>query len=137
MTFTPLRRLLLCSLLLLFLTNRTAHTPLHPFQIYGLNREPLRIRRVTHQCQGQIPDHANINLNEATDLLSLLCCCFGIVCGGFASAALIFSEKRLQPHLDFLPSNLRYEHSTGRESVLEMIHAIIVKFPRSVLDEKS
>lgn len=31
----------------------------------------------------------------------------------------------------------RYEHSTGRESVLEMIHAIIVKFPRSVLDEQS
>ncbi|KAK8473806.1 hypothetical protein PHAVU_001G253000 [Phaseolus vulgaris] len=47
------------------------------------------------------------------------------------------SEKRLQQHLDFLLSNLRYEHSTGRESVLEMIHVIIVKFPRSVLDEQS
>ncbi|XP_057754877.1 uncharacterized protein LOC130974144 isoform X1 [Arachis stenosperma] len=47
------------------------------------------------------------------------------------------SEKRLQQHLDFLLSNLRYEHSTGRESVLEMIHAIIVKFPTSVLDEQS
>ncbi|KAJ1406609.1 Down-regulated-in-metastasis protein [Sesbania bispinosa] len=55
------------------------------------------------------------------------------------------SEKRLQQHLDFLLSNLRqvfqhnsmYEYSTGRESVLEMIHAIIVKFPRSVLDEQS
>ncbi|KAL2332603.1 hypothetical protein Fmac_013816 [Flemingia macrophylla] len=49
------------------------------------------------------------------------------------------SEKRLLQHLDFLISNLRhvYEHSTGRESVLEMIHAIIVKFPRSVLDEQS
>nr|KYP57020.1 U3 small nucleolar RNA-associated protein 20 [Cajanus cajan] len=49
------------------------------------------------------------------------------------------SEKRLLQHLDFLLSNLRhvYEHSTGRESVLEMIHAIIVKFPRSVLDEQS
>lgn len=30
-----------------------------------------------------------------------------------------------------------YEHSTGRESLLEMIHAIIVKFPRSALDEQS
>ncbi|MED6141885.1 hypothetical protein PIB30_107914, partial [Stylosanthes scabra] len=47
------------------------------------------------------------------------------------------SEKRLQQHLDFLLSNLRYEHSTGRESVLEMINAIIVKFPRSVLDAQS
>ncbi|XP_061369187.1 uncharacterized protein LOC133312060 isoform X1 [Gastrolobium bilobum] len=47
------------------------------------------------------------------------------------------SEKRLQQHLDFLLSNLRYEHSTGRESVLEMIYVIIVKFPKSVLDEQS
>ncbi|KAK2393598.1 ARM repeat superfamily protein [Trifolium repens] len=47
------------------------------------------------------------------------------------------SEKRLQQHLNFLLSNLRYEHSHGRESVLEMIHAIIVKFPRSVLEEQS
>ncbi|XP_027334628.1 small subunit processome component 20 homolog isoform X2 [Abrus precatorius] len=47
------------------------------------------------------------------------------------------SEKRLQQHLDFLLSNLRYEHSSGRESVLEMIHAIIAKFPESVLDEQS
>ncbi|WVZ05123.1 hypothetical protein V8G54_018469 [Vigna mungo] len=49
------------------------------------------------------------------------------------------SEKRLQQHLDFLLLNLGqvYEHSTGRESLLEMIHAIIVKFPRSALDEQS
>ncbi|KAL3835007.1 hypothetical protein ACJIZ3_009743 [Penstemon smallii] len=42
------------------------------------------------------------------------------------------SEKRLQQHLDFLLANLRYEHSTGREAVLEMIHAIIIKFPEIV-----
>ncbi|PNX86949.1 hypothetical protein L195_g043032, partial [Trifolium pratense] len=39
--------------------------------------------------------------------------------------------------LKFLYLNRQYEHSTGRESVLEMIHAIIVKFPISVLDEQS
>lgn len=47
------------------------------------------------------------------------------------------SVKRLQQHLDFLLSNLRYEHSTGREAVLEMLHAIIVKFPRNNVDEQS
>ncbi|RHN69146.1 hypothetical protein MtrunA17_Chr3g0121561 [Medicago truncatula] len=47
------------------------------------------------------------------------------------------SQKRLQQHLDFLLSNLSYEHSTGRESVLEMINAIIVKFPPNILDEQS
>ncbi|XP_051119137.1 uncharacterized protein LOC127243259 [Andrographis paniculata] len=47
------------------------------------------------------------------------------------------SEKRLQQHLDFLLANLRYEHSTGREAVLEMIHAIILKFPRKIIDAQS
>lgn len=47
------------------------------------------------------------------------------------------SEKRLQQHLDFLLANLRYEHSTGREAVLEMLHAIIVKFNRNVVDEQA
>ncbi|XP_022846936.1 small subunit processome component 20 homolog isoform X2 [Olea europaea var. sylvestris] len=48
------------------------------------------------------------------------------------------SEKRLQQHLDCL-LNVRYdyEHSTGREAVLEMLHAIITKFPRITLDEQS
>ncbi|KAL6493967.1 hypothetical protein OROGR_031876 [Orobanche gracilis] len=47
------------------------------------------------------------------------------------------SRKRLQQHLDFLLGNLRYEHSTGREAVLEMLHAIILKFPSHVVDEHS
>ncbi|KAL7121582.1 hypothetical protein ACP275_02G190700 [Erythranthe tilingii] len=47
------------------------------------------------------------------------------------------SEKRLQQHLDFLLANLKYEHPSGREAVLEMLHAIIKKFPRNVLDAQS
>lgn len=47
------------------------------------------------------------------------------------------SGKRLQQHLDFLLSNLRYEHSTGREAILEMLHAVIMKFPISIIDEQS
>ncbi|KAL3506473.1 hypothetical protein ACH5RR_031855 [Cinchona calisaya] len=47
------------------------------------------------------------------------------------------SGKRLQQHLDFLLLNLRYEHSSGREAVLEMLHAIIMKFPASILEEQS
>lgn len=31
----------------------------------------------------------------------------------------------------------RYEHPSGREAVLEMLHAIILKFPRKVIDEQS
>ncbi|KAK9281533.1 hypothetical protein L1049_004436 [Liquidambar formosana] len=47
------------------------------------------------------------------------------------------SGKRLQQHLDFLLANLRYEHSTGREAALEMIHAVVIKFPKSIVDEQS
>ncbi|XP_022722560.1 small subunit processome component 20 homolog isoform X3 [Durio zibethinus] len=47
------------------------------------------------------------------------------------------SEKRLQQHLDFLLANLRYEHPTGREAVLEMLHAIMIKFPKGIVDEQS
>ncbi|KAG8377667.1 hypothetical protein BUALT_Bualt08G0056700 [Buddleja alternifolia] len=47
------------------------------------------------------------------------------------------SEKRLQQHLDFLLANLRYKHSTGRESVLEMLHTIILKFTQKFVDAQS
>lgn len=47
------------------------------------------------------------------------------------------SDKRLQQHLDFLLTNLSYEHSSGREAVLEMLHAVLVKFPKSVVDSQA
>ncbi|XP_010938573.1 uncharacterized protein [Elaeis guineensis] len=47
------------------------------------------------------------------------------------------SDKRLQQHMDFLLTNLSYEHSSGREAVLEMLHAILVKFPKSVVDSQA
>ncbi|XP_062109162.1 uncharacterized protein LOC133819824 isoform X2 [Humulus lupulus] len=47
------------------------------------------------------------------------------------------SGKRLQQHLNLLLSNLGYEHPSGRKAALEMLHAIIVKFPKSVVDDQS
>ncbi|XP_039130786.1 LOW QUALITY PROTEIN: small subunit processome component 20 homolog [Dioscorea cayenensis subsp. rotundata] len=47
------------------------------------------------------------------------------------------SDKRLQQHMDFLLTNLSYEHCSGREAVLEMLHTVLVKFPRSVLDAQA
>nr|VDD40731.1 unnamed protein product [Brassica oleracea] len=50
------------------------------------------------------------------------------------------SEKRLQQHVEFLLQNLRYEHPTGREAVLDMLYALILKFSdrgkESVLDNQ-
>lgn len=46
-------------------------------------------------------------------------------------------EKRRQQHLDFLVANLRYEHATGREAVLEMLGTIIKRFPESVINKQS
>lgn len=47
------------------------------------------------------------------------------------------SEKRLRQHLDFLLGNLSYIHPSGREAVLEMLHAIIKKFHQKTVDEHS
>lgn len=47
------------------------------------------------------------------------------------------SQKRRQQHLDFLVANLRYEHATGREAVLEMLNTIIKRFPESMINEQS
>ncbi|KAL9664606.1 hypothetical protein QQ045_020011 [Rhodiola kirilowii] len=44
-------------------------------------------------------------------------------------------EKRLQQHIKFLLRYLKYEHPSGREAVLEMLNAILHKFPKPVLDE--
>ncbi|KAH7288543.1 hypothetical protein KP509_31G030600 [Ceratopteris richardii] len=45
-------------------------------------------------------------------------------------------SRRLQQHLDFLVVNLSYVNATGREAVLEMLHAVIVKFPAQAIDEQ-
>uniref|UniRef100_A0A2P2MF27 Uncharacterized protein n=1 Tax=Rhizophora mucronata TaxID=61149 RepID=A0A2P2MF27_RHIMU len=45
------------------------------------------------------------------------------------------SGKYLQQLLDFLLKNLSYEGQIGREAVLEMLHAIIRKFPKSFSDK--
>ncbi|KAH9312456.1 hypothetical protein KI387_027491 [Taxus chinensis] len=46
-------------------------------------------------------------------------------------------DKRLQQHIDFLVANLSYEHTCGREAVVEMLHVIVKKFPSNVVDEQA
>ncbi|WOG89602.1 hypothetical protein DCAR_0208840 [Daucus carota subsp. sativus] len=48
-----------------------------------------------------------------------------------------FSEKGYEEQLFFLLKYLSYEHSTGREAALEMLHAIIVKLPTRFVDQHS
>eukprot|EP00898_Chlorokybus_atmophyticus_P007671 jgi/Chlat1/7905/Chrsp67S07348 len=45
--------------------------------------------------------------------------------------------RRLQHHLEFIVTNLMYEHSTGREAALEMLHLLVSKFPQVLLDEQA
>lgn len=46
-------------------------------------------------------------------------------------------ELNFPPYLYFFDNFFSYEHSSGREAVLEMLHAILVKFPRSVVDSQA
>eukprot|EP00271_Cylindrocystis_brebissonii_P004463 TRINITY_DN1612_c2_g3_i1.p1 TRINITY_DN1612_c2_g3~~TRINITY_DN1612_c2_g3_i1.p1 ORF type:complete len:2175 (-),score=483.44 TRINITY_DN1612_c2_g3_i1:572-6958(-) len=45
--------------------------------------------------------------------------------------------RRLQQHIDFMITNLGYEHASGRMAVLEMLQAMMAKFPQSLLDEQA
>ncbi|KAI9595434.1 armadillo-type protein [Syncephalis fuscata] len=42
-------------------------------------------------------------------------------------------DKRMKTQLNFLASNLAYVHESGRESVMELLHAVITKFDASLL----
>lgn len=58
-----------------------------------------------------------------------------------ASALLAFllrypmTDKRLQAHMHFFIVNLGYAQEDGRVAVLEMLSAVVAKFPEAVLDD--
>ena len=43
-------------------------------------------------------------------------------------------EKRLQGHLQFLLTNLNYEHENGREAALYMLETMLKKFPEQLVE---
>ena len=45
--------------------------------------------------------------------------------------------RRLEKHMLFLVKNLDYTFETGRESMIEMLNSILIKFPQETLDEYS
>lgn len=44
-------------------------------------------------------------------------------------------EKRLQEHLQFLLTNLAYEHESGREAALDMLGVVLSKFPEALVSQ--
>ncbi|KAL4434124.1 hypothetical protein ABPG75_000565 [Micractinium tetrahymenae] len=44
-------------------------------------------------------------------------------------------EKRLQEHLQFLLTNLAYEHESGREAALDMLTVVLQKFPEQLVSQ--
>ncbi|PRW58885.1 small subunit processome component 20-like protein [Chlorella sorokiniana] len=44
-------------------------------------------------------------------------------------------EKRLQEHLQFLLTNLSYEHESGREAALDMLGVVLQKFPEQLVGQ--
>jgi U3 small nucleolar RNA-associated protein 20 len=44
-------------------------------------------------------------------------------------------KKRLEKSINFLVSNLDFEHETGRESALQMLESVTIKFPEEVVEE--
>ena len=44
-------------------------------------------------------------------------------------------EKRLAEHLQFLLTNLSYEHESGREAALDMLTVVLSKFPDQLVSQ--
>merc|ERR1712195_310272 len=44
---------------------------------------------------------------------------------------------RLQQHLGFLVNNARHPRPSARKTILELLNAIIIKFPQEVLDDNA
>jgi len=44
-------------------------------------------------------------------------------------------KKRLEKQINFLVSNLDFEHETGRESALTMLESVTIKFPAEIVEE--
>ncbi|KAL4860053.1 Small subunit processome component 20 [Chlorella vulgaris] len=44
-------------------------------------------------------------------------------------------EKRLQEHLQFLLTNLSYQHASGREAALDMLTVVLTKFPEALVSQ--
>eukprot|EP00698_Gefionella_okellyi_P013125 TRINITY_DN3578_c0_g1_i1.p1 TRINITY_DN3578_c0_g1~~TRINITY_DN3578_c0_g1_i1.p1 ORF type:complete len:2700 (+),score=760.97 TRINITY_DN3578_c0_g1_i1:176-8101(+) len=47
------------------------------------------------------------------------------------------ADKRRSQHLDFLVKNLEYSYESGRESVLEMLNSICIRYPQDQIDERA
>ena len=44
-------------------------------------------------------------------------------------------DRRLRHHLDFLVVNLEYQHPTGRAAALDLLQALVAKFPRALVED--
>jgi len=44
-------------------------------------------------------------------------------------------DRRLRHHLDFLVVNLEYQHPTGRAAALDLLQALVAKFPRVLVED--
>ncbi|KAG1347740.1 hypothetical protein COCNU_06G015690 [Cocos nucifera] len=78
----------------------------------------------------QFPLFIDLQTNPSSIALSLLKSIIGrkLVVHEIYDIAVRVAEVMVTSH---------YEHSSGREAVLEMLHAILVKFPKSVVDSQA
>uniref|UniRef100_K3XDN4 Uncharacterized protein n=1 Tax=Setaria italica TaxID=4555 RepID=K3XDN4_SETIT len=92
----------------------------------------VRRKLVTHEIYDIVVKIGELMVTTLTE--SIRQQCIQILLQFFLNYPL--SEKRLQQHIDFFLANLSYEHPSGREAVLEMLHDILTRFPQRIIDDQ-
>lgn len=87
------------------------------FQSKELNEVILKVRKIA------IQSHNQASRNQANSLYLLFL------------VSNPFSNKELENHVEFILSQLMYEYEDGRLSALELLYAIIEKFPESLVNK--
>ncbi|ONM29242.1 ARM repeat superfamily protein [Zea mays] len=92
----------------------------------------VRLKLVSHEIYDIVVKIGELMVTTLTESIQQQC--IQIMLQFFLNYPL--SEKRLQQHIDFFLANLSYEHPSGREAVLEMLHDILTRFPQRIIDEQ-
>jgi len=92
----------------------------------------VRLKLVSHEIYDMVVKIAELMVTTLTESIQQQC--IQIMLQFFLNYPL--SEKRLQQHIDFFLANLSYEHPSGREAVLEMLHDILTRFPQRIIDDQ-
>ncbi|TKS91003.1 Small subunit processome component 20 -like protein [Collichthys lucidus] len=106
---------------------------------FGLLKAILSRKLIVPEMEEVLKKVARLSVTGSNAMIRIHC--RQVLCSAGVHALQIYLKylldyplgRKLKGHLDFVVSQLHYEHDTGRESVLEMLSYIFQTFPKNLL----